>query len=137
MSAPLTVATELHAPSPLAAFSADIHRPRLSPLYTVGLAVVAFAMVLLPAIYLALIGLTGWGVFYHLSHNTWIMTGQGNGLGRLLLYLGPAVIGGILVFFMLKPLLARQTKAAAPLSLDPAKEPLLFEIGRASCRERV
>lgn len=90
-------------------------------------------MVLLPAIYLALIGLTGWGVFYHLIHNTWIMSGQGNGLGRLLLYLGPAVIGIILVFFMLKPLLARQTKAAAPLSLDPAKEPLLFAFVQRIC----
>ncbi len=129
----MTDVTELHGPSPLAAFSADIHRPRLSPLYTVGLAVVAFAMVLLPAIYLALIGLTVWGVLYHLTHNTWIMSGQGNGLGRLLLYLGPAVIGGILVFFMLKPLLARQTKAAAPLSLDPAKEPLLFAFVQRIC----
>jgi Zn-dependent protease with chaperone function len=133
MTAPPTVVTEPPA-SPLEAFSADIRRPQLSPLYTIGLAVVAFAMVLLPAIYIALIVLTGWGVLYHLTHNTWIMTGQGNGLGRLLLYLGPAVIGGILVFFMFKPLLARQEKSAAPLSLDPMKEPLLFAFVQRICQ---
>jgi Zn-dependent protease with chaperone function len=134
MSAPLPVVTETRAPSPLEAFTADIRRPRLSPLYTVGLAIVAFAMVLLPAIYLALIGLTGWGVLYHLTHNGWIMSGSGGGFIKLILYLGPAVAGGILVFFMLKPLFARRAKKDEPLSLDPVKETLLFAFVQRICQ---
>jgi len=134
MTAPLPVVTETRVHSPLEAFTADIRRPRLSPLYTIGLAVVAFAMVLLPAIYLALIVLTGWGVLYHLTHNGWIMSGSGGGFIKLILYLGPAVAGGILVFFMLKPLFARRAKKDESLSLDPAKETLLFAFVRRICQ---
>ena len=108
MTAPLSAGGGSVAASPIDAFTADISRTRLSPFYTMGLAVVAFAMVLLPAIYIALIALTGWGVLYHLAHNTWILIGESGqrGLWRLLMYLGPAVAGGILVFFMLKPIFA-------------------------------
>ena len=49
------------ATSPLEAFSAAIARTKTGPLYSAGLAIVAFAMVLLPLLYLALIALTGWG----------------------------------------------------------------------------
>ena len=100
----------------------------------IGLAVVALAMVLLPAIYVALIVLTGWGILYHLTHDIWILSGSGGGVGRLILYLGPAIAGGILVFFMLKPLFARRPKTAEPLSLDPAREKLLFDFVRRICR---
>jgi len=121
--------------SPLEAFTADIRSPKLSPLYTVGLAVVAFAMVLLPAIYIALIGLTAWGVLSYLAHPGWIMGGgSGGGLARLLIYLGPPVAGGILVFFMLKPLFARRAKAPDLLTLDPEKEKLLFAFVRRVCQ---
>jgi Zn-dependent protease with chaperone function len=134
MSGPSPVVTESRALSPLDAFTADISRTKLSLFYSIGLAVVAFAMVLLPAVYIALIALTGWGVLYHLMHNTGIMAGSGSGLGRLIIYLGPAIAGGILVFFMLKPLFARRGKAAEPLSLDPVKEPLLFTFVQRICQ---
>jgi Zn-dependent protease with chaperone function len=134
MSAPSPTVAESRAASPLDAFTADIRPPRLSPFYTFGLAVVAFAMVLLPAIYLALIALAGWGVLYHLTHNGWLLSGSGGGIGRLIVYLGPAVAGGILVFFMLKPLFARRAGATEPLSLAPAKEPLLFGFVQRICQ---
>lgn len=134
MSGPSPDVTESRAPSPLDAFTADINRTKLSLFYSIGLAVVAFAMVLLPAIYIALIALTGWGVLYHLTHNLGIMAGSGSGLGRLIIYLGPAIAGGILVFFMLKPLFARRAKAAEPLSLDPMKELLLFAFVQRICQ---
>src|SRR5262245_24018639 len=102
MNAPLSAGTESRAVPLLEAFTGDISRTRPSLFYTIGLAVVAFAMVLLPAIYIALIALTSWGVLYHLTHNTWILSEKSGGsLMRLILYFGPAVAGGILVFFML------------------------------------
>ncbi len=118
----------------LEAFTATISRPRISWLYTIGLAIVAFAMVLLPAIYIALIALAGWGVLYHLTQDTWIFNGSGGMVFRMILYAGPAVAGGILVFFMLKPLFARRPKRAELLSLDPVEEPLLFAFVQRICQ---
>lgn len=112
---------------------------KTGPLYQAGLAVVALAMVLLPAIYIALIVLAVWGVYYHLVHNLWIFAGSpgtgggGGALIRLILYLGPAVAGGILIFFMVKPFFARQPKQVEPVTLDPAKEPLLFAFVQKIC----
>jgi len=121
--------------SPLADFTGAITRTKLSPLYVLGLGVVAFAMVLLPAIYLGLILLAVWGVLFHLTHHLGILTASsGGGLGKMLAYLGPAVAGGILVFFMLKPLFARRPKESQPLFLDPAQEPLLFAFVQRICQ---
>jgi hypothetical protein len=112
--------------SPLEAFRGTFPRTKIRPLYSAGLGVVAFAMVLLPLIYLALILLACWLVFLHLTNDTWIFSGgSGNMLIRLLVYFGPAVAGGILVFFMIKPFFAAKTKSPDPVTLDPAKEPLL------------
>ncbi len=120
--------------SPLDAFESDISPRKVSPLYTAGLLVVAFVMVLLPALYIGMIVLVGFGVLHHLTHNTWLLSGAGVGFAKLVLYLGPAVVGGILVFFMLKPLLARQAEPPKPVSLDPACEPLLFAFVQRICQ---
>jgi len=123
------------AVSPLEAFSGRIERTKTGPLYSVGLAIVAFAMVLLPLVYLALIVLTVWAVLLHLRHDTWMFDG-GSGRGmvvRLILYLGPAVAGGILAFFMVKPFFAAKTKSPAPITVDPEQEPLLFSFVRKVC----
>ncbi|HEY0551282.1 MAG TPA: M48 family metallopeptidase [Verrucomicrobiae bacterium] len=122
-------------PSPLAAFRGSFAPTKPGFLYQAGLAVVAFAMVLLPAIYMALIAAATWSVIYHLKHNVGILSGGSGraGLGRLIIYLGPAVAGAILVFFMVKPFFARKKKATEPVSLDPSKEPLLFAYVKKIC----
>jgi Zn-dependent protease with chaperone function len=122
--------------SPLEAFNGSIRRPKTGFLYQAGLAIVAFAMVLLPLVYLGLIALTAWGVFLHLMRDTWILEGTAGrgGLVRLILYLGPAAIGGILVVFMVKPFFAAKPKALDPIALDPATEPLLFAFVRRICQ---
>lgn len=119
------------ADSPLAAFDGTLVPNRTGVLYRAGLALVTFAMVLLPIIYLALIGLTAWGVYYHLAHNTWILS-----KGSLFLsisYATPAVAGFILVFFMIKPFFAARERAPEPVTLDPEKEALLFAFVRKIC----
>src|ERR1700721_1253101 len=102
------------AGSPLTAFTGGITRSKLALPYTMGLAVVAFAMVLLPAIYMGLIVMTAWGVVYYLMHCAGIMEGSGGGLGRVIIFLGPPVAGCILVFFMLKPFFGRRQKREEP-----------------------
>lgn len=121
--------------SPLEAFSGPINRTKTGPLYKAGLATVAFAMVLLPLIYLALIAGTAWSVWFHLKYDTWIFKGAlgRSALFRLILYLGPAMAGGILVFFMVKPFFAAKTRTPEPISLDPAKEALLFAFVERIC----
>ena len=44
--------------------------------YRLAILVVAALMVLLPIIYLALIGLVGYGVYWHLLHNTGMLTSR-------------------------------------------------------------
>jgi len=121
--------------SPLEAFSGAIARTKTGPFNRAGLALVAFAMVLLPLIYLALIGFAACAVLFHLKNDTWIFAGaSGRGsLIRLILYLGPAVAGGILVFFMVKPFFAARTSAPEPITLDLSNEPLLFAFVQKIC----
>jgi Zn-dependent protease with chaperone function len=120
--------------SVLDSFTADIKPTRVSLLYKAGLAVVAFAMILLPAIYLALIALAIWLVYLHLAHNTGLLTGRGHGLWRLLIYAGPALAGGILVFFMVKPFFAKRVKENEPFTLKPEDEKVLFPFIEHICR---
>jgi Zn-dependent protease with chaperone function len=122
--------------SPLDAFQGAIPPSKIGLLYRAGLAIVAFAMVLLPAIYMGLIVLTAWGVYYHLTNNITIFEG-GSGRGSivlLILYLGPAIAGIILVAFMIKPFFARQAKGPEPLILEPTQEPLLFAFVEKICQ---
>jgi Zn-dependent protease with chaperone function len=123
---PKEVSPSQAAESPLAAFDGIIVPNRAAPVYHAGLTFVAFAMALLPVIYLALIGLIAWGVFYHVTHDVWILELKYGGLLRLIAYVAPAIAGFILVFFMIKPLFAAREHAPDPITLDPEKEPLLF-----------
>ena len=121
------------ADSPLAAFDGAIVPNRTGALYRAALALVAFAMVLLPIFYLALIGLTAWAVYHHVTYDTWMLSGSGGGQFRLMAYLAPAVAGVILVFFMIKPFFAAREMAPERLPLDPEKEPLLFAFVKEIC----
>jgi hypothetical protein len=78
-------ATAERPPSPVEAFSGAIVRTKTGPLYSIGLAIVAFAMVLLPIIYGALILLAAWAVLLHLRYDTWIFEGNSGAVLRLLL----------------------------------------------------
>src|SRR5262249_8120794 len=118
----------------LEAFTGSIPRTKTGLLYSAGLAIVAFAMVLLPLIYLALILITAWLVLLHLRYDTVLLGGSGQAMiVRLILYFGPAIAGGILVFFMIKPFFAKRANAPNPITLDPSKEPLLFAFVQKIC----
>lgn len=112
--------------------------PKTSLLYTLNMLVVTFAMVLLPLIYLALVGLAAYGVYYHAAHHSsWFtsMTGRsGRGaVGALIIYLIPLVVGIVVVFFMIKPIFAGRPKRAQPLALNPADNPLLYAFIEKIC----
>jgi Zn-dependent protease with chaperone function len=98
-------------------------------LYQLGILLTASFMVLLPLVYLGIIGLVGLGVFCHLAFNHVMMSGvRGRGaLVVLALYLAPAIVGGIMTVFMIKPFFARASSDGRTRSLTPQSDPLLFE----------
>jgi len=106
--------------------------------YRVALALVALMMVLLPLVYVALIAGAAWGVWWHLTTNIGMLSNHGlrgrAAAAPFIAYVAPAVVGAVLVLFMVKPLLARRPKEAEPRSLDPADEPALFAFVGAVCR---
>ena len=121
------------APSPLRGFAGTTRR-RPSVRYQLGLAVVAFVMVLLPAIYVGLILLVGWGVWYHATNDFFLLQGTGGSWFRLLLYFGPIFAGLVVILFMVKPLFAGRPPAPPAMALDAEQERLLFAFIERICR---
>jgi Zn-dependent protease with chaperone function len=117
----------------LTALSRPIDPVRVGPLYTAGLLLVAVTMVLLPLVYVGLIVLVAKLLWWHVVHDVTIFKGGGNAKGKLLVYLAPIIVGGVLLLFMVKPLFARRGKADKPLSLSRDREPLLFQFVDRLC----
>jgi Zn-dependent protease with chaperone function len=123
----------------LAQLDGHIEPVPISPVYRLGLILVAVVMILLPVIYVGLIALVGYGVYLHATNDTFLLHGgggrrsSGGSRGALLAYLGPLVTGGILLLFMIKPLFARRGKASNLKTLERAREPLLFEFVDRLC----
>jgi Zn-dependent protease with chaperone function len=127
--APVEATTAITAPELLALFDGPVPKTRVSILYRLGLCIVAFTMVLLPIIYVALIGLAGAGVYWWATYGTFLFSGRGGGrvmILKIILYIAPLFAGMVLLLFMVKPLFARRPKGAQPLALNPASEPVLF-----------
>lgn len=114
-------------------FEGTITRPKTAMLYHGCLFLVAGAMLVLPLIYLALLGVLAWALYYH-AVNDWapiMHFGDFTGGGRVmivkfLIYFIPLFAGVIVLFFMFKPLLAGRPKRAQPLAMNPADNPLLY-----------
>jgi Zn-dependent protease with chaperone function len=96
---------------------------------------VAVVMVLLPLLYVALTALIGYATYWHAVHNlSWFGGVRGSATrGVVFLYSAPIVVGGVLLFFMAKPLLARRKEPPSGLTLQPAAQPLLFAYVERLC----
>lgn len=112
----------------LDALRGPIEPVRQSPVYVLGLLLVALAMVVLPLIYLGLVAALGYGLYYHAIYDAGLFSGSARGgvRGRLVIYLVPLVIGGVLLLFMIKPLFARRAREMSGLALREEDQPLLF-----------
>lgn len=106
---------------------------RLSPLYRVGLVLVALAMVLLPVVYLGLIGLAVWGIVWYAQAGLYVFHARTRSAGALLVYVGPLLLGGLLVLFMIKPLFAPRPRRDEDKVLSRDDEPLLFDFVERVC----
>ncbi len=115
----------------LNALRGEIAPVQRSPAYLLGIALAAVIMLLLPLLYLALVAGAAYGVYYHATHNVWLLDAVGGGRGRiyvaLVAYIGPLLVGGVLVLFMIKPLFARSLPSPGSLALKRDEQPLLFD----------
>jgi Zn-dependent protease with chaperone function len=120
----------------LAGFRGEIQRVTVSSAYRLGIALTALFMVLLPLIYVSLIGLACYGVYFHLTHSQVMfehVRGGRAAIFALLIYLAPLAVGAIMIFFMIKPLFAGRGDSGRTRSLTPRSDPLLFEFVERIC----
>ncbi len=111
--------------------------------YRIGIAVVSLFMIMLPLVYVGLIGMAAWGTWYHATNHTGMISaasgaGTGRNAGRavvfaFLAYLAPIVAGVVLILFMLKPLFSKPSTDSGRRSLKPDDEPLLFAFVTRIC----
>jgi len=122
----------------LGSFRGPVPWQRASFFYTIGLLLVTLAIVVLPFLYLVLLGFAGYLVFWWATRFAFLLSGPGYGLYfliiKFLIYFTPLFTGGIVLFFMVKPLLARRPSYAQPLALNPGSEPLLFAFITRICK---
>jgi Zn-dependent protease with chaperone function len=118
----------------LGALARPIAPVRAGLAYRIGLLLGALVMLLLPLIYMALVGVVVYAVYWHTVHDISIFETGGASRGKLLAYLGPILIGGILIVFMIKPLFARKRRKTHPLSLSRIEEPRLFAFVDRLCQ---
>lgn len=122
------------APRFLDALQTKIEPVSLSLPYRAALAIVACAMVLLPLLYLTLVGLVSWGVVWY-TMNGWPFLGRLSlGVFRVLLLGTPLIVGVTVVLFLIKPLFFRQKRHSDEVRLDPAEEDVLFDFVRCTAR---
>ena len=117
----------------LAAFQGEFPRVRPTLLYRFGVIIVAGTMLLLPAVYVALVGLAAYGVYYHAVYNIWILR-SGLRWFALLLYLVPLFAGLILLPFLIKPLFARPSSKRKQRELKFTDEPLVHSFVQRLCQ---
>jgi Zn-dependent protease with chaperone function len=114
----------------LNAFGGPVRRTRTGLFYQLGLVLVAGMMVILPLIYIAMIGVAAYGVYYYATHFSFMLKSMVGGvylyMVKVLAYFTPLFVGVVLVFFMIKPLFARRPPRAQPMALDPAINSTLY-----------
>jgi len=119
---------------PHTAFSGPVVRGRAPLPYRVAVVLVTIVVVLLPAIYLAIIALDLWFVYDWATGGAVHTFGEGRGSRvSFYLYVAPIVIGLIIAFFMVKPFFAPRVKQASPLALDPSVERRLYDYVERMC----
>ncbi|MDB5334865.1 MAG: Zn-dependent protease with chaperone function, partial [Planctomycetaceae bacterium] len=112
--------------------------PRVRPTlgYRLAALIVAIVMILLPLVYVGLVGVVGYALYWHATTNHTVFSslrGMRASKGAAFIYLGPLLIGGVLILFMIKPLFARPPKRQEELELTIGEEPILHSFVTRLC----
>ena len=117
----------------LQAFRGELPRIPVSPLYNLGLTLVALAMLLLPLIYLGLITTVAYFLYYHATESIHLLHRLSSGRVAVFTYVAPMVVGSLLLLFMVKPLFVRRAYYIKPSKIEPQDESLLFAFVQKLC----
>jgi Zn-dependent protease with chaperone function len=117
----------------LSSLDGGIRPVRAGFLYRLGLLLVAVTMLVLPLIYLSLIAAVAYGVYRHIIVDVVVLE-RVQARAALIAYVGPIIVGVLLLVFMLKPLVSRKRETSIPVSLRREEEPVLFEFVDRLCR---
>lgn len=118
--------SELRREDIVRAIQGSFEPVRVRLAYRLALLIVAGAMVLLPALYLAFAGAVAWATYLHATRNTWLIRTPGGCFSAVVVYAGPIVAGTLGFLFLFKPILARQRPRNAPLPLSAGAETALY-----------
>lgn len=133
---PVPLSPRQRASQILSAFQGTIEPIELSSTYWLSAALVAAGMVVLPLVYVGLVGLVGYLIYYHATHDLfWLGLVRGRAaLYTALAYAAPIVAGLILLLFMIKPLFSRSAYGDRGRSLTRTSDPFLFAFVERVCQ---
>src|SRR6185369_16955187 len=94
--------------------------------YRIGLFLATLTMVLLPVVYMGLIGLVAWALYWECNVLYQPLVVESRKASGMLIFFGLLVSGVIMIVFMIKPLFAPSAKKDTLRTLKRAEEPLLF-----------
>lgn len=115
----------------LDALRRSVSPPSVSLTYRLGLLVAGWTMILLPLLYLGLVALPVYGVYLHVVHNRELF---GSGILASILYVSVVPIGGIVIFFLVKPIFADASRRQHAHRLDRREQRFLFAYIETLCR---
>ena len=117
----------------LAALVAPPERSAPPPSYLAGLALGALVVVLLPVVYLLMVAGLARAWWWYAVHGGGLVSVHEASLYALVRF-GPLVVGAVLIFFLLKPFLARRRSVDGVCALERSEHPLLFAYVERCCR---
>jgi Zn-dependent protease with chaperone function len=112
----------------LDAFDGEVDPVRTTLGYRLGVFLVTGVMLLLPILYIGLIGGVAFLIYYHATANLGAIKSIRSPWAMIFAYAGPLIAGVVLLFFMIKPLFAGNSKAQGLKALEFGQEPLLFAL---------
>lgn len=107
----------------------------LTGTYRFAMLVTAALMIVLPLLYLGVVGGVAGGIWYYFDTMNFTPSGSGRAsLGSLIFYLFPPALGVVLVIALLKPIFAAPIPRVRPLRLDRRRERLLYAYVERLCQ---
>lgn len=120
----------------LGGFQGTFARVRPTLMYRFAALFVAAFMVLLPMIYVGLVALLAYGLFVYATSGLSMFAGPGairNARAAFAAYVTPLFTGGVLLFFMIKPLFARPAGRLREVEVSFTDEPILHSFVQRLC----
>ena len=103
-------------------------------MYRLSLIPAVLVIVAIPLIYLVAIAGVAWGVYWYAIYGGEILW-TGSSVVYVVVRFGPPIVGTILIFFLLKPVLARPSEVTKPHILVRDSHPFLFDFVERLCAQ--